>query len=170
MAADERDKLDSGSDWFVGRVGPLLVLYAARKLDDPNFDRYLKLLARHIDGIPLHERVGALYEVLEPSSVDADRRRRVGQLLSARRDKLRQTCVGCAYVSRSALGRGVLTAVGWIVSLPFPLKAFDSLDPGLHWLKTQLPELDLERTHREYTALRARHLSSTREALKRGDG
>jgi hypothetical protein len=161
--ADERDRVEGGRDWFVGRVGPLLVMYAARKLDAPNFERYLELLAHHIDSIPTQQRIGALYEVLEPSSVDADRRRRVGQLLSARRGKLMQICVGCAYVSRSAVGRGILTALGWIVSPPFPMKTFDSLEPGLQWLKTQLPELDLAHSYQKYTSLRTRHLSSAHE-------
>jgi hypothetical protein len=74
-----------------------------------------------------------------------------------------QICVGCAYVSRSAVGRGILTALGWIVSPPFPMKTFDSLEPGLQWLKTQLPELDLAHSYQKYTSLRTRHLSSAHE-------
>ena len=158
--ANDPDSVDGGSDWFVGRVGPLLVLYSARKLDDQNFDRYLELVAHHIDNTPPHQRIGAMYEVLEPSSVNADRRRRVGQMLSTRRNKLASICVGCAYVSRSTVGRGILTAVSWIISPPFPMKAFDNIDSGLAWLSGLLPELEPELFYQNYTAIRARHLSS----------
>ena len=161
---NELEMVEGDCGWFVGRVGPLLVMYAARKLDDRNFDRYLGLLAHQIDVIQPQQRIGALYEVLEPSSVDADRRKRVGQLLSVRREKLAQSCVGCAYVSRSAIGRGVLTAVTWIVSPPFPMKAFDSVDSGLRWLSSLLPELDPQPFYEKYAAIRSRHLSSSIEA------
>ena len=50
---------------------------------------------------------------------------------------------GHAFVTNSALSRGVLTAVNWVVKRPFPEKLFASPDDAMPWLQGVAPALDL---------------------------
>lgn len=49
---------------------------------------------------------------------------------------------GHAFVTNSALSRGVLTAVNWVVSRPFPEKLFATPHEAMPWLQTLDTRLD----------------------------
>jgi hypothetical protein len=53
---------------------------------------------------------------------------------------------GHVLVSNSAVARGVLTAINWVVKTPFPEHVASSPEAGLAWAKQQSPELDVDAT------------------------
>lgn len=56
--------------------------------------------------------------------------------------RTREACTAHTFVSDSKIGRGVLTAVGWLMSKPYQERIFDTLDPALQWLGGFRPSLD----------------------------
>lgn len=53
---------------------------------------------------------------------------------------------GHVVVSNSAVARGVLTAVNWMVKTPFPEHVASSPEAGLAWARKHSPELDVDAT------------------------
>lgn len=49
---------------------------------------------------------------------------------------------GHALVSNAAIGRGVLTAVTWVVRPPFEEKVFSNPDDAMAWMKERNPAFD----------------------------
>jgi len=67
-------------------------------------------------------------------------------IADAVRDTLASTSgiAGHVVVSNSAVARGVLTAINWMVKTPFPEHVASSPTAGLVWAKQQSPELDVD--------------------------
>jgi hypothetical protein len=103
---------------FMGHIGPVLVVYCDARISDGSFDRQCVELARAID---LRQgRVGVLYDVPSVRSMDARRRRRLAELLDARRERLALTTAAFALVTSSPVVRGMLRAVFWLAPPPYP--------------------------------------------------
>lgn len=51
--------------------------------------------------------------------------------------------LGHAFVTNSAVARGALTAINWLIKNRMPEKTFSNPDEGLAWLAKQDPSLDV---------------------------
>lgn len=75
-----------------------------------------------------------LYDVSLARPINSLERKQFVDFFSRNREALQQRCRGVAYVTRRAVHRGILTAIGWFVTLPFPLEVFATCEQGLAWL------------------------------------
>lgn len=81
--------------------------------------------------------VDFLHDVPMPTPLQ--RRRLVDVLKSS--DKL-HLVAGHALVVNSTFGRGLLTAINWVVRPPFEEQLFAAPEPALRWLEQQNPAFD----------------------------
>lgn len=55
-------------------------------------------------------------------------------------DRYRGYCVGSAVVVQSAVNRGVITALSWVIKFPYPMKSFAHADDAMEWLMSCLKQ------------------------------
>ena len=125
-------------------------------ISEPGYARHLIELARAIDGRNPGVRVGVLYDAMGGADSDARRRQRAAEVLAARREKLAATTAGFTLATESTVMRGVARAVFWLAPPPYPWAVTASVREGLVYLRTQMPNLDVDGVLREYDTLRAR--------------
>ncbi|MCP5057004.1 MAG: hypothetical protein GY937_09805 [bacterium] len=75
-----------------------------------------------------------LYDVSLARPINSLERKQFIDFFSRNREALQQRCRAVAYVTRRAVHRGILTAIGWFIALPFPLETFATCEQGLAWL------------------------------------
>lgn len=66
----------------------------------------------------------------------AKQRRFASEKIRARRDEWARYCTGAAFVTPSALVRGVMTAINWASPPPFEQRVFATVEEGEAWLQT----------------------------------
>jgi hypothetical protein len=142
-----------GRGWFVGYVDDVMVIHARVEVGDEDFAFYLALLAREIDGAD-ETRRGVFYDLERGSSTDAQRRKRLAEVLTPRREKLRRIVVGCAIATPSAIDRGIATALVWLTSPPHEVRFVPGPREAFAWLGRLLPALDAEAATGRYFALK----------------
>lgn len=84
--------------------------------------------------------IAIMSEVRGTPPAGAGERRRMADIASALDGKAGRKICGSAVVTDSALMRGVLTAVGWIHSPPYPLRPFADDQEARAWLRERLTE------------------------------
>ncbi len=143
-----------GDGWLIGMVDGVFVLHAAREPSDGEFARYLSVVADEIDRASDEDRFGVLYDVVQGASSTPTRRRRLADVLEARREKLARIAVGCAFATSSPVVRGAATALMWLMEPPCDVEFVATTREGFAWLAARLPGLDAERSFRRYAALK----------------
>jgi hypothetical protein len=138
---------------FVGRV---MLVYSGPVLSDQTFDRQLVELASAIDRRDGTIPVGVLYDSPH-ADMNASRRKRIGDLLTSRAEKVKETTAAYALATPSALVRGLINAVFWLAPPGYPYAIVSDVSKGLEFLAGHLPELDPVFVEAEYRKLRARH-------------
>lgn len=87
-----------------------------------------------------HAPIAILSEVRGTPPAGAGERKRMADIVSVADRKSGRMICGSAVVTDSALMRGVLTAVGWIHSPPYPLRPFADDREARAWLRERLTE------------------------------
>jgi hypothetical protein len=70
--------------------------------------------------------------------VSAKQRRIAAEHVARARDKMRERVVAIAFVIPSPLIRGALTAIAWLVSLPFHYETFKTREEAISWAERRL--------------------------------
>lgn len=103
-----------------------------RDVDQESFYREVDaLLARG-------ERFASLHDLRYAERLDAGRRKRFADWLKSRHDELRRTVIAHAPLVGSALQRGAITALMWIVEPPCETKVFTDRPDAEAWLRQRL--------------------------------
>jgi hypothetical protein len=84
------------------------------------------------------------------ASHSAYERRRTGAILREEMPDIRKSLVAVAVILDSAVHRGMLSALLWIVGVPMPIDSFSSVESGRAWLASQMP-IVARQTPRERT-------------------
>jgi hypothetical protein len=142
MRDDEHDAAARG--WFMATRGLVQYVYVDERIDGASFDLYVRTLAEDIDRRPAFEKRGVLYVVPSPGTLDANRRKQVGDVLNSRKSKLAAITAGYALATPSPIARGLLTAVFWLAPPPYPSKVTGEPREALRWLAEKLPSIDAE--------------------------
>lgn len=99
---------------------------------EQHFKDYRSLLERN-------EPYTLIFDATTVGTVDVHTRKEYAEFLKVNEDDFRRLCRGTAFVIGSAMIRGALTAVLWLVgSMPFPYKIFSRRDEAEQWARQQL--------------------------------
>ena len=82
-----------------------------------------------------------LYDVGNARAINSLERKKFVDFFSENRQALEKRCRGVAYITQKKIHRGILTAIGWFITLPFPLEVFATREQGMEWLR----QLDADR-------------------------
>lgn len=152
--ADNDNSLIVERGWFSVVINRVQATYMDARVDDASYARYLDALARDIARAPDNERRGILYETPDPGTSTAERRKRLGQILTTHRDKLARVTAGYVLATPSALARGLLTAVFWVAPPPYPNDVVATTAEGFEWLALRLPGLNAKACEQTYQKIR----------------
>ncbi|MCP5055824.1 MAG: hypothetical protein GY937_03760 [bacterium] len=95
-------------------------------------DAHLRRLQGYLDrGVPFK----LLYDVSRTRPINSLERKEFVDFFSRNREALQLRCRGVAYITRKAVHRGILTAIGWFITFPFPLEVSATREQGLQWLR-----------------------------------
>ncbi len=84
------------------------------------------------------ERWAAAFEMRNCRVITASERKQYTDLITRRGPHFKQTIQRCALVTESSLHRGALTAITWVVPLPFDVKFFSDSAGAERWLRETL--------------------------------
>jgi hypothetical protein len=101
-------------------AGGVQVVYMDGRVTDASFDAYVAVTRKEIDERPESERVGVVYYVPQPSALSSARRRKLGEVLKAREDKLGRTTLAYAMATPSLTVRAGLRMLFWLAPPPYP--------------------------------------------------
>lgn len=143
MASAVIQTFDEADGWFLGHVGRVQLFYMDQRVTDPSFDRYVAALAREIDSRSEARDHCVYYHLLAPQIMTSTRRKMVADVLSPRQDKLKRTTAAYAATTPSMIGRGVMTAIFWLASSPYPHKVVNTTQEGMSFLAEHNKSLDV---------------------------
>lgn len=117
------------TDW------PLVLLTTEGDINPADLERHLAEYRALLDrNLPF----GVVYDASKIGRVDAHIRRRYAEFHQENNEDFRRLCRGIGFVITSSLVRGALTAVLWMVELPFPYKIFATREEAAAWTRRQL--------------------------------
>lgn len=114
-------------EWH-GIVTPEMVEHA--------FRTHLALAIRAREG---NVKIGWLTDLsaFDPLKASAADRKRAARVLAVQQPAVAPHTLAEARVAGSAVVRGVLTAMGWLVRDPWPVNVVETREEGLTWLREQ---------------------------------
>ncbi len=115
----------------------------ANVVTDESYASYIRAVAEDIDTAPPGKRA-VFYRSVGAQGMSASRRRALGEVLDARREKLREITRAFAFVTPSTVSRGILQAIFWFAPPPYPHKVVRSSLDALEYLHGHDPELDVD--------------------------
>jgi len=131
---DAEQPLATGIGWMLDYLGDVQLVFMDGRVTDASFEAYLATVCNEIDEREEGRRVGIVYHVPQPSALSSQRRRRLGEELKAREEKLRRTTLAYAMATPSAVVRSGLRMLFWLAPPPYPntvvatpLQAFEFL-------------------------------------------
>lgn len=83
-------------------------------------------------------RFGMVLNIAPGLSLDPQQRKRFASLLDTRRGEFSQYLARQGIVMHSAVSRGVVTALSWLTSSPFPMRTFSNTDEAERWVREAL--------------------------------
>ena len=86
----------------------------------------------------LDHDVAWVLDTTKMTQVTARQRRMSADHVSRMRDKMRERVVAIAFVIQSPLIRGAITAIAWLVSLPFRHQTFKTREEAIAWVERRL--------------------------------
>lgn len=101
-------------------IGDTQIVYMDGRVTDASFDAYVRALRVDIDERPDAARIGVVYHVPQPSALSSARRRKLGEALKAREQKLARTTLAYAMATPSAVVRSGLRMLFWLAPPPYP--------------------------------------------------
>lgn len=104
---------------------------------------YVALCARLDALLDKGQRFVSLVDATGLAMPSASQRRIIADWLPEAKPRLQQQSLGSALVMRSALQRGSITALNWVVRPYVPMAAFEARPEALAWCKDQLEKAGL---------------------------
>lgn len=117
---DAEQPLATGTGWMLDYLGDVQLVYMDGRVTDASFEAYLATVCNEIDERDEARRVGVVYHVPQPSAMSSQRRRRLGEELKSREDKLARTTLAYAMATPSAVVRSGLRMLFWLAPPPYP--------------------------------------------------
>lgn len=121
---------------------PLVWLSYVGKVTDAEFEAYL---AEYLEVLNRGQHYGCIFDASRAGVPSALQRRLQADWQRRHERRLKQLCVGGAFVIRSAPIRGALTAILWLQPLPFPHSVVSTPLAALEWV---CPLLQIDVTRR----------------------
>ena len=134
-------------------IGNVMVVYQGEHLSEATFERHMIELARAIDERKAGARVGVLYHLPTGRRATAKQRNRSAELLEARRPILARTTAAFALVTPSPVVRGLLRAIFWMASPPYPYEIVSTLHEGFAYMAAKVEGVDPIADERTYVRL-----------------
>jgi hypothetical protein len=138
-------------------IGNVMIVYQGEHLSEETFERHTKELERAIDLRKPGARVGVLYHLPTGRGANAKQRKRSADLLESRRAILAKSTAGFALVTPSPIVRGLLRAIFWMASPPYPYEIVSTLHEGFAYLASKVEGLDPIASERAYVRLLKEH-------------
>jgi hypothetical protein len=105
---------------------------------------------RVVDAVPRWTGRGAPFAIvvntLEAEPLSAEQRRMLATTLNEDGKAQERTLRACAVILRSAVMRGVLTALTWLSRPTFPIETFATVAEGEAWVRRKLAEATSRRS------------------------
>jgi hypothetical protein len=117
----DRGPFAVGIGWMLDYVGGVQVVYMDGRVTDASFDAYVAAMRMEIDNRPEDaQRLGVVYHVPQPSALSSARRRKLGEALKVREEKLARTTLAYAMATPSLTVRAGLRMLFWLAPPPYP--------------------------------------------------
>jgi hypothetical protein len=110
----------AGIGWMLDYASGVQIVYMDGRVTDASFDAYVSVLGTEIDERRDPQRLGVVYYVPQPSALSSARRRKLGEALKARQDKLSRNTLAYAMATPSAAVRAGLRMLFWLAPPPYP--------------------------------------------------
>jgi hypothetical protein len=120
---------------------PLIVVTFVGSATDAEFDAYLDAMATSV--LARRERTVTLLDATRSDATPAAQRRRQAEWLKTHDAELRRYSLGTAFVIRSPIVRGVLTAILWIQPMSVPYTVVATRNEGEAWAAEMLSRAGL---------------------------
>jgi hypothetical protein len=105
-------------------------------VSEPELQRFVE---RHDGLLAAHPAAYvALHEAVSVPLLGAKQRAFLAKWVGENADKNHVFCRGVAFVTSSSLVRGIITAVSWMHTHPYPSKTFSEREAALAWLQELL--------------------------------
>lgn len=118
------------------RPDGIILVHMRGEIDDDNFDRFCDEMDQFY--APLSSPFAIVIDASMLSFVSARRRKRLADLDLKYREKDLRFNRGQAFVVRSPIVRGAVTALQWVVKAPYPVRVVETMEDGLAWAKARL--------------------------------
>jgi hypothetical protein len=115
---------------FTDSKWPIVICEPIGVSTDGDIDEYIRT---NEQAVARHEPHFVIVDARQGESMAAVHRRRVADWVTQNEPALRAYRVGLAFVSESALLRGVLTAIYWVRRPPYPTAWFRTLQEAEDW-------------------------------------
>ena len=149
----------AGEGWFFANIGKVNVTFIDDIVDEARFVAFRDAFGRNLDEMPDTGKYCVLHEVRRGGLGEAGRRRAIGEMLAARKEKLARGIAGYALATESLLVRGTLKALNWLAPPPYESHVVGTPREGIVWLAKRLPEVNPGATLRVYNGLKVRYIA-----------
>ncbi len=123
------------------RRRPIVLVTFVGAPTDAEFDRYLEDMTEQI--LARRQQTVTILEATRSDSTSAAQRKKQADWLAKHRDDLRRYSLGTAFVIKSAMVRGVLTAIFWLQPMDRPHTIVATLEEAEGWAAVKLREAGL---------------------------
>jgi hypothetical protein len=124
-----------GSWRIDSKAWPLVHFIAEGELTQAQLNDHLR---DHRAILDRNEPYAIVIDATAMGSTDAFLRKRYAEFIATNGATLKRLCKGAAVVLNSSLTRGVITAVMWMTTVPFPHKVFGDRAEAIAWAKQQI--------------------------------
>jgi hypothetical protein len=115
---------------------PLVIIDAVGTITADQLRQHLREYRELVDR---GEPYALVYDASKVSTPDATMRKEYAEFLKTYETKLKEVCLGGAFVISSTVVRGAFTAVLWITGgLPFPHNTFSQRTEAINWARQRL--------------------------------
>jgi hypothetical protein len=120
---------------------PLVIVSLSGSFSDAAFDEYLQSLARA--SFERKEQSVVLFDATHAGMATATQRKKHASWMNANEEPIKEYVLGCAFVIRSSIIRGVLTAILWLHPLPSAYVVLEAFDEAENWAILKLASVGL---------------------------
>jgi hypothetical protein len=114
---------------------PLVTVRFVGDTLDEDFRQYLSFLNANMDRAEAAQtKTAVLFDARAGGRVSASTRQQMADWIRRNAEQTRRTCVGFAFVFDSAMVRGALTAILWLVPMPAPHTVVATLLEAENWM------------------------------------
>jgi hypothetical protein len=120
------------------RRRPIVLVTFVGTATDAEFDQYLRDMTEQILG--RRQQTVTILDATRSDNTSAAQRKKQAEWLATHKDDLRRYSLGTAFVIKSAMVRGALTAIFWLQPMDRPHTIVATLDEAEGWAAVKLRE------------------------------